>query len=91
MDMDTTLAVLEAAKMLSSVLKELYPCDGISLSQNGGACNELSHFHLHLVPRFVDDGYVWEEPTRSGREALSRFHETRSRIASQVRSLVERS
>lgn len=52
------------AKLFTSVnkvcklLKDKIPCDGIHLIQNNGkaAGPEVLHTHIHLMPRFKDDG-----------------------------------
>ncbi|MBY6198171.1 HIT family protein [Vibrio hangzhouensis] len=33
--------------------------DGMSFIQNNGTCNELSHYHLHIFPRFDGDQFGW--------------------------------
>lgn len=64
LDTGTMMTVMEAAKMLASVLKQIYQADGISICQNGGSCNDLHHFHMHVIPRFDGDGFSWEESLR---------------------------
>lgn len=27
--------------------------------QNGGRFNDTGHFHLHIFPRYKDDGFRW--------------------------------
>lgn len=62
LDDETVLAIIIASKKLSIVLKRLYGPDGISVCQNGGLFNELTHYHMHLIPRFQGDGFSWGEP-----------------------------
>ena len=44
-------------------LKEVVQCDGINFIMNNGeaAGQEVFHTHLHVIPRFSDDG-AFEEP-----------------------------
>ena len=35
---------------------------GISQIMNDGLFNELGHLHLHLIPRYLDDGFSWITP-----------------------------
>jgi histidine triad (HIT) family protein len=51
--------ILEVAKQLYRRIEEKYAPTGISFIQNNGANNELSHFHLHIFPRFQEDGFGW--------------------------------
>ncbi|CAM3333304.1 HIT family protein [Brevibacillus invocatus] len=79
LDKKTLMAVMDAAKMLASVLKQIYKVDGISICQNGGSCNDLNHFHLHVIPRFDGDGFSWEESLRR-QNADKRLDEVQSTI-----------
>lgn len=46
------------AKKMAALLKEKLNCDGLNLVQNNGeaAGQTVFHFHLHLIPRYGDDG-----------------------------------
>ena len=47
------------AKDLYRRIETLFNPDGISFLQNNGQFNDLSHYHLHIFPRFNDDGFGW--------------------------------
>ena len=47
------------SKKLVSALKEVYHPDGYSIMQNGGAFNDIGHYHLHIFPRYTGDGFGW--------------------------------
>ena len=51
-------AVMVLAKKLAAVMNERLQCDGLNLVQNNGetAGQTVSHFHLHMIPRYVNDG-----------------------------------
>lgn len=49
------------AKQVVVCIKEKYHPDGYSIMQNGGACNDVGHFHLHVFPRYRNDGFGWLE------------------------------
>jgi histidine triad (HIT) family protein len=56
---DDTLADLaKAAKKVAKAVKEATKADGFNISQNNGeaAGQAVFHFHLHIIPRFTDDG-----------------------------------
>ena len=46
------------AKKVASAMKETLNCDGVNIVQNNGeaAGQTVFHFHMHLIPRFKDDG-----------------------------------
>ena len=51
-------AVMVLAKKLAAAMNERLHCDGLNLVQNNGetAGQTVSHFHLHMIPRYVNDG-----------------------------------
>ncbi|MBX9346805.1 HIT family protein [Chromobacterium piscinae] len=51
LDEQLTKAIMDAAQIIAKAIKPLYCPDGITLCQNGGVFNELTHFHMHVVPR----------------------------------------
>ncbi|WP_231687529.1 HIT family protein [Bacillus sp. FJAT-22090] len=51
LDIETANAVMQAARLLSKVIRALYKPDGVTICQNGGIFSELTHFHMHVVPR----------------------------------------
>lgn len=46
------------AKKVAGAMKETLNCDGINIVQNNGeqAGQTVFHFHLHVIPRYEDDG-----------------------------------
>lgn len=58
LDEATAQSILKASMNLSKILKLLYKPDGITICQNGGVFSELTHFHLHVVPRFKDQSFA---------------------------------
>jgi len=53
----TVHALTNATQIISKALKKLYTPDGITIIQNGGYCDELTHFHLHIIPRFKEQKF----------------------------------
>lgn len=41
---------------LYPLLKERLNCDGFTLCQNNGSGQEVKHYHIHLIPRYENDG-----------------------------------
>ena len=47
------------SKKIVSILKESCQPDGYSIIQNGGKFNDVGHYHLHILPRYKNDGFGW--------------------------------
>lgn len=50
--------VLVLAKKMITKLADILGCDGYNIVQNNGeaAGQTVFHFHLHMIPRYKDDG-----------------------------------
>ena len=61
---DTAKQILVLAKKLGNQMVEKLNADGLNIIQNNGeaAGQTVNHFHLHLIPRYEDDGQhiLWE-------------------------------
>ena len=66
----TLQAIMQASVDISKVLKHIYKPSGISVMQNGGFFNDLDHYHMHVYPRYIGDGFGWIEPTNESVEDL---------------------
>ena len=63
-----------------NVLSEqvIYKPNGYSIMQNGGEFNDVGHYHLHIFPRYIDDGFGWtygEEPKNVNAEIAKRIRD----------------
>lgn len=73
---ETAAEAMKLAKKMALLLKSKLHCDGLNLVQNNGevAGQTVSHFHLHLIPRYKGDGqkinWVSSEPSREELEAV---------------------
>ena len=57
---DETLAhLMVVSKKIVNALKEIYKPNGYSIMQNGGVFNDIGHYHLHILPRYIGDGFGW--------------------------------
>lgn len=57
---DETLSrLMIVSKKIVSALKFVYKPDGYSIMQNGGAFNDVGHYHMHIFPRYSGDGFGW--------------------------------
>ena len=55
---ETAVKVMLLAKKMAVLMTEKLGCDGFNLVQNNGkaAGQTVFHFHLHLIPRYKEDG-----------------------------------
>lgn len=70
---ETAKKLLPVAKKVAALLQERLGCEGLNLVQNNGelAGQTVMHFHLHVIPRYADDGQkiLWA-PTEPSAEEL---------------------
>lgn len=61
---DMTAKAFVLAKKMAASMTETLGCQGFNIVQNNGeaAGQTVFHFHIHLVPRYEDDGqgFFWE-------------------------------
>ena len=62
------------ARQVYRRIEEAFKPDGISFLQNNGAFNELSHYHLHIFPRFEGDQFGWQS-SELGIQSIEKLHE----------------
>ncbi len=73
---ETAGAAMKLAKKLAAHLIGTLKADGLNVVQNNGeaAGQTVKHFHIHLIPRYRDDGQVigWKpgEPSAEELKAL---------------------
>ena len=61
------------------VLSEKLQCDGLNIVQNNGeaAGQTVKHFHMHLIPRYENDGqHILWNPGESTPEELEEIRKT---------------
>ena len=60
LDGETAGKALKLAKKLAIHMTDKLGCDGFNIIQNNGeaAGQTVFHFHVHLIPRYKDDGAV---------------------------------
>ncbi len=70
---ETAAAAIKVAKKVASTMKDKLGCDGLNLVQNNGstAGQTVMHFHLHIIPRYENDGqHILWNPTSPSAEEL---------------------
>lgn len=70
---ETASRVMLLAKRMAAQITDKLQCDGFNLVQNNGevAGQTVFHFHMHLIPRYKDDGQkiAWQ-PGKPSQEEL---------------------
>ena len=56
---DLLAHIMIVSKSIVKALKQIYHPNGYSIMQNGGRFNDVGHYHLHIFPRYEDDGFGW--------------------------------
>lgn len=56
--------IFDIAQEISLAMKDVYSCDGITIRQNNEPAGDQHafHFHLHIFPRYDNDGYNAVQP-----------------------------
>ena len=64
MDNATASKVFVLAKKIACAMKETLHCDGLNIVQNNEAIagQTVFHFHMHIIPRYENDGQhiLWD-------------------------------
>lgn len=85
-DTETAVSVMKSAQLLSRAIKTAFNPDGISICQNGGTFDDLTHFHMHIVPRQEDQDFssFYTDDAWDNEAIKDRLPETRERLAQLV-------
>ncbi len=76
---ETVKGAVGVAKTVAGMMKEKLGCDGLNLVQNNGAAagQTVMHFHLHIIPRYENDGqHILWRPTSPSSEELVEVRKT---------------
>lgn len=86
LDNETANAIMLASMTISKALKKLFNPDGITICQNGGKFNDLTHYHLHVIPRFEGEPFYYEEQ-KDNIKVKAKFLETRNNLKNLIEEL----
>jgi len=89
-DTETANAVMKAAQLMSKAIKKMYKPDGITVCQNGGAFDDLTHYHMHVVPRYENQSFssfFTEEPW-DNEDLKAKLPNTRKELAKAISELL---
>ena len=75
--------VICLAKKMATIMKDKLGCDGFNLVQNKGeaAGQTVFHFHMHLIPRYENDGQ--EIGWKPGSPSQDELEEIKKQIAGE--------
>lgn len=75
--------VICLAKKMATIMKDKLECDGFNLVQNNGeaAGQTVFHFHMHLIPRYENDGQ--EIGWKPGSPSQDELEEIKKQIAGE--------
>lgn len=54
---DIFIEMLNLSKKFIRIFVENFIIDGYTIMQNGGEFCDFGHFHLHIIPRYIGDGF----------------------------------
>ena len=78
LDENVAASAMKLAKKMVAHMTEKLHCDGFNLVQNNGECagQTVFHFHMHLIPRYENDGakIAWK-PTNPAEEEQKKLCE----------------
>ncbi|MEH7011675.1 HIT family protein [Neobacillus niacini] len=90
LDENTANSIMKASILLSKAIKRLFNPDGITICQNGGIFNELTHYHLHVVPRYKDQSFAdFYSDDETFIEDESKLKETTRKLIKAISELVK--
>ena len=89
-DSQTAIAIMKASQLLSKAIKKLYTPDGITICQNGGTIDELSHYHMHVVPRYENQSFAsfYTEEPWSNEDLKNKLVTTRGELTKIIAELL---
>ena len=57
---DVLCHLMNVSQKIVIAIKKVYLPDGYSIMQNGGAFNDIGHYHMHIFPRYENDEFDWK-------------------------------
>lgn len=78
---DLLREIMEVSQKLVKAIKKVYKPNGYSIMQNGGIFNDIGHYHMHIFPRYLDDGFGFKYSSES--------HKFSMEIAENIRSILK--
>lgn len=61
-DKNSLSNIIYASQQVAIALEKTLHTDGITVLQNNGIFKDVEHYHMHIIPRYKNDGFSWIEP-----------------------------
>ncbi|MGH1297552.1 HIT family protein [Bacillus pretiosus] len=81
-------SIMDASKLIAKAIKALYEPDGITICQNGGIFNELTHYHMHVVPRYKERSFAEFYMVQLGEKKNHNFEETKHLLRESIEKIL---
>lgn len=81
-------SIMDASKLIAKAIKALYKPDGVTVCQNGGVFNELTHYHMHVVPRYKERSFAEFYMVQSGEKQNHNFEETKHLLKEAIEQIL---
>ncbi|HDX9640064.1 TPA: HIT family protein [Bacillus mobilis] len=89
-ELDDVIAksIMDASKLIAKAIKSLYKPDGITVCQNGGIFNELTHYHMHVVPRYKERSFAEFYMVQLGEKENYNLEETKHLLKEAIERIL---
>ncbi|MDY7964365.1 HIT family protein [Bacillus thuringiensis] len=81
-------SIMDASKLIAKAIKALYKSDGITICQNGGIFNELTHYHMHVVPRYKERSFAEFYTVQSGEKKNHNLEEIKTLLKEEIEQVL---
>lgn len=85
LDEETIFNVFKVVPMISKALKKAFNPIGLNIINNNDQPHQsVFHFHIHLIPRYEDDGMVISTVNNYGKYEPDYFNELTTKIINEL-------
>lgn len=81
-------SVMDASKLIAKAIKIVYKPDGVTVCQNGGVFNELTHYHMHVVPRYKERSFAEFYMVQPGEKQNHNLEETQNLLKEAIEHML---
>ncbi|MDA2006631.1 HIT family protein [Bacillus cereus] len=81
-------SVMDASKLIAKAIRIVYKPDGVTVCQNGGVFNELTHYHMHVVPRYKERSFTEFYMVQPGEKQNHKLEETQNLLTEAIEHIL---